>query len=277
MKSKMKHSKNRAFTLIELLVVIAIIAILAAILFPVFAQAKLAAKKASDLSQIKQMGTGTMIYLADNDDYFPRMCFVDNGGWGTFPANMTMWSSSQVVGPYIKNTQIFVSPIDSLPATVTAGWYPNMPTSRPWKPTSYLANSFSSYTDGRTAFGIANPTGVFTVDPNYSNSTSAVVSQTAIGRVSSTIMFANGMNEYIGQYYASPDCMDIETDYCYNFKAVYDEFIPHLIRLSPVGDPMYKAWRKFNGRSNFTFTDTSAKSLSPDEVDKAERWLINAP
>jgi hypothetical protein len=90
-------------------------------------------------------------------------------------------------------------------------------------------------------------------------------------------MFANGMNEFIGQYYASPDCMDIETDYCYNFKAVYDEFIPHLIRLSPVGDPMYKAWRKFNGRSNFTFTDTSAKSLSPDEVDKAERWLINAP
>jgi len=36
---------RRAFTLIELLVVIAIIAILAAILFPVFAQAKEAAKK----------------------------------------------------------------------------------------------------------------------------------------------------------------------------------------------------------------------------------------
>ncbi len=36
---------NQAFTLIELLVVIAIIAILAAILFPVFAQAKAAAKK----------------------------------------------------------------------------------------------------------------------------------------------------------------------------------------------------------------------------------------
>lgn len=43
----------KAFTLIELLVVIAIIAILAAILFPVFAQAKAAAKKSSELSNSK--------------------------------------------------------------------------------------------------------------------------------------------------------------------------------------------------------------------------------
>ena len=46
--------QRRAFTLIELLVVIAIIAILAAILFPVFAQAKEAAKK-TGLLQIGQL------------------------------------------------------------------------------------------------------------------------------------------------------------------------------------------------------------------------------
>lgn len=62
---------KRAFTLIELLVVIAIIAILAAILFPVFAQAKVAAKKASAISNIKQSGTGFMIYTADYDDCLP--------------------------------------------------------------------------------------------------------------------------------------------------------------------------------------------------------------
>jgi len=66
------HYMKRAFTLIELLVVIAIIAILAAILFPVFAQAKEAAKKTSCLSNIKQTGTATMIYLSDSDDTFPR-------------------------------------------------------------------------------------------------------------------------------------------------------------------------------------------------------------
>lgn len=62
---------KKAFTLIELLVVIAIIAILAAILFPVFAQAKLAAKKTSCLSNVKQMGTAVQMYLGDNDDSYP--------------------------------------------------------------------------------------------------------------------------------------------------------------------------------------------------------------
>ena len=57
---------KKAFTLIELLVVIAIIAILAAILFPVFAQAKLAAKKTTDLSNLKQLGLAALMYSTDN-------------------------------------------------------------------------------------------------------------------------------------------------------------------------------------------------------------------
>src|ERR1700744_1585713 len=63
--------QRKAFTLIELLVVIAIIAILAAILFPVFAQAKMAAKITSALSNAKQLGTAYLMYTNDNDDTFP--------------------------------------------------------------------------------------------------------------------------------------------------------------------------------------------------------------
>ena len=62
---------RRAFTLIELLVVIAIIAILAAILFPVFAQAKVAAKKAVSLSNVKQQGLAIVMYGGDTDDMMP--------------------------------------------------------------------------------------------------------------------------------------------------------------------------------------------------------------
>jgi len=59
---------KKAFTLIELLVVIAIIAILAAILFPVFAQAKNAAKNTTCVSNLKQIGLAAQMYLGDNDD-----------------------------------------------------------------------------------------------------------------------------------------------------------------------------------------------------------------
>lgn len=67
---------TKAFTLIELLVVIAIIGILAAILFPVFAQAKMAAKKTVDMSNMKEHGTATAMYLSDNDDVFPTQSGV---------------------------------------------------------------------------------------------------------------------------------------------------------------------------------------------------------
>ncbi|MGV3614021.1 MAG: prepilin-type N-terminal cleavage/methylation domain-containing protein [Fimbriimonas sp.] len=90
--------RNKAFTLIELLVVIAIIAILAAILFPVFAQAKEAAKKTADLSNQKQLATAAIIYSGDHDDFFPRNDY-------RIPARQS-WAPitfREAIGPYVKN------------------------------------------------------------------------------------------------------------------------------------------------------------------------------
>ncbi|MBS1709681.1 MAG: prepilin-type N-terminal cleavage/methylation domain-containing protein [Armatimonadetes bacterium] len=90
--------KILAFTLIELLVVIAIIAILAAILFPVFAQAKAAAKHTQNLSNVKNIGLSEHLYTADYDDsfhcQFNHDSLNDYGEWQWF------------LQPYIKNRQI---------------------------------------------------------------------------------------------------------------------------------------------------------------------------
>jgi len=64
---------KRAFTLIELLVVIAIIAILAAILFPVFASAKEAAKQAACATHFRQIGVACQLYLIDNNEVWVPM------------------------------------------------------------------------------------------------------------------------------------------------------------------------------------------------------------
>lgn len=120
-------NSRRAFTLIELLVVIAIIAILAAILFPVFAQAKLAAKKTSSLSNVKQLGIGANIYLADHDDVFQRAFgyFQGSGHWTSFAHDVPAdwypgvsatyqefangsWANN--IQPYVKNLDLLMSP-----------------------------------------------------------------------------------------------------------------------------------------------------------------------
>ncbi len=66
---------KRAFTLIELLVVIAIISILAAILFPVFSEAKRAAKKTACASNLRQIALATALYTGDFDGQFQSAVF----------------------------------------------------------------------------------------------------------------------------------------------------------------------------------------------------------
>ena len=94
--------KQKAFTLVELLVVIAIIAILAAILFPVFAQAKLSAKKSQSLSNLRQINLAVMMYAGDHDDVFPRTMDTTAG----IPETISWWAIhnyQEALNPYIKN------------------------------------------------------------------------------------------------------------------------------------------------------------------------------
>ena len=103
----------RGFTLIELLVVIAIIAILAAILFPVFAQAKLAAKKTADLSNQKQICLGVMMYIGDSDDIYP-MLRNGHANWMSPVTGEQVNSPQNTINPYVKNRSMWLSPNDSM-------------------------------------------------------------------------------------------------------------------------------------------------------------------
>lgn len=68
------------FTLIEVLVAIAIIAILAALLFPVFAQAKVSAKQIVCIAQMRQVGLALAMYASDNDGVWaPTINFTSAG------------------------------------------------------------------------------------------------------------------------------------------------------------------------------------------------------
>ncbi len=103
---------RRAFTLIELLVVIAIIAILAAILFPVFAQAKMAAKGAAAISNIRQMHTAVILYEGDFDDTLPLAAYGTTAGF-------VIWHD--ILDPYIKNKDVWLCPGSSVKPTDLTG------------------------------------------------------------------------------------------------------------------------------------------------------------
>lgn len=106
-----RSPRLKAFTLIELLVVIAIIAILAAILFPVFSQAKEAAKRTVELSQAREIGLCVKMYLSDNDDEMP--IFYAYNSDPTIYSPAAHHGTELLLAPYSHSKDLFKSPLDS--------------------------------------------------------------------------------------------------------------------------------------------------------------------
>jgi prepilin-type N-terminal cleavage/methylation domain-containing protein/prepilin-type processing-associated H-X9-DG protein len=255
---------RKAFTLIELLVVIAIIAILAAILFPVFAQAKLAAKKTADLSNAKQIGTASQLYLSDNDDYFPMVVYTSDGN-GVIPGTGTvMVSVFDAMMPYTKNKEMFVSPAE--PKAIKWSAEPPLINSATSDTVlgyagAALGKTFTSSTNFTFAgyapnFRVFEDTAVSL--PPIANA-DAVVGGTTLPDTAGTVMFYNA--GYIKAGATDPDLDPTKPDYILNTS----------------GDPYYNAYKnppspfgrfnfsgaaRYGGVMNVAFCDTHAHSYN---------------
>ncbi len=113
----LKRALKGGFTLIELLVVIAIIAILAAILFPLFARAKAAAKGATSLSNLRQIGTAWTLYASDADGiYMPPRSWLGARRYAYWWASVddataTRDDSGGLLHPYTRGVGVQSDPL----------------------------------------------------------------------------------------------------------------------------------------------------------------------
>jgi len=96
--------------------VIAIIAVLAAILFPVFAQAKAAAKKTQAISNLKQLGLAWTLYNQDYDDTLMRIHIPGSGTldayfWGSYDSGLKAFDpKGGLLWPYTRSQGIQQDP-----------------------------------------------------------------------------------------------------------------------------------------------------------------------
>jgi prepilin-type N-terminal cleavage/methylation domain-containing protein len=170
------NKRIQAFTLIELLVVIAIIAILASILFPVFAQAKLAAKKSVSISNLKQIGLGAVMYINDTDGLYP---FARASG--ACPSGVETYNIE--LQPYIKSSYNSANGGDTNFDNFSGIWHDPISTKQS-QPISYGTNSQiwgvcstnadgtqnSSWRNSENESTFASPADLYTIGlyaPNY--------------------------------------------------------------------------------------------------------------
>ena len=254
---------KKAFTLIELLVVIAIIAILAAILFPVFAQAKAAAKKTASLSNIKQTSLAALMYSGDSDDVFP---FASGGDWW-YPNGSWVWGTQ----PYIKSYPMLVDPSDPKSKALWPSWMDPATT----LPISYAANARVKWN------GTANQAvGVINMLPQDWYTGPYVVSQTQVNRVAETIMFAS---HYYGQnLWGGGALISGVTGWDYSGpQAVPDpkrDGTPYTVTndgktVTVNKNNRFGAVAVYGDQGVFSFTDGHAKTMNPTMTNPSEQNL----
>lgn len=239
---------SKAFTLIELLVVIAIIAILAAILFPVYAQVRASARNTADMSNIRQVGIASMMYLSDSDERY-----VPVGSWNdpsispfnhpARPAPDQEWHGWGLrLLPYVKSQALFHSPW--MPDTAT-WWTGPCATSNGEKLTNTYQYNWFLGRDGSFPFDFGDD--LYTHTPNGLVLDSPV-SLSGIEQTANTVAFM--LNQATSPY---------GNDFGCDWNTLESSDFDNKLR-----------WRAlFRGGGNLSFADGHAKFLIAREADSA--------
>ena len=265
---------RKAFTLIELLVVIAIIAILAAILFPVFAQAKAAAKATASLSNLKQTATASAMYLGDSDDVFTTSASWNTGSdpvcFGAACVSTWVW----LIQPYMKNYDLVMDPLGP-PLQSPAGWPKSIIASL--NPTlGYNYNALAPYlgpTTGQkpiSATSMNNPSSLVMFATKYSTTewTYGTAGLTGLG-FSFAAKTDNG--PLLETTFDVPDCYTIPS-YCIDNWGANGSWSSILKASQPAGALTGGVSLRASNGGIVAFTDTHAKKLQPGTMAAGTNW-----
>jgi prepilin-type N-terminal cleavage/methylation domain-containing protein len=247
------NKRGGGFTLIELLVVIAIIAILAAILFPVFAKAKDAARRTQCFSQMRQLAVAVTMYTEDASGTFPM---ATNYGAPTDSADR-LWMGP--VKSYVNDQAIYTCP-------GSYGEYAEL-----WADRNKMNIGYS----GATAY---DPQGCVEgqADPTGCEGFTTVTSPSRISEVSRTALFADTpagpLAEKYRGYVFSPYNGPVNTQNPeYSIPLTSDrDLVKELNNLPP--SQLKPIWcrhsktGKDDGFSSIIFADLHAKSYSAKSI-----------
>jgi prepilin-type N-terminal cleavage/methylation domain-containing protein/prepilin-type processing-associated H-X9-DG protein len=279
------RTRRSGFTLIELLVVIAIIAILASILFPVFAQAKLAAKKTVDLSNLKQICTSTFIYDTDFDDVHATIRndpdqWVGGGYMSSgqmTPDHFQTHDLVEQLAPYIKNRNIWASPQDTLSHCTSTGGKVFTSAQDIGGPVDYIPTYNATQNiiyaaPGYSAASYPEAYGLFGMPWHYNAVQTGSLNATQVPSPANTIAFAPMFitwSNYTGIIQQRND----------QRQFAFQEIIPNFPQIASCpycwcspSDGL--SMEDFNGVANWAFADGHAKSM-PRTATMDRQWYIN--
>lgn len=233
---------RRAFTLAEMLVVIAILALLSAILLSVFSRSRALGRRATCVSNLKQIGMAMEQYAQDYRTY-PNMS--DYAPVAQDQTYCSIWANK--LFPYLKSVSVFQCP------SFAAGAYrPDCPgtSDTDGKPVSF-----------RGSYDLNLPNASFLLTGQENNPVLMITPSNARSRFnplrftrpSTTILVLDGDGYFVSPGYQEPPATDTATLQQYGLN-------PH-----------------HEGGLNVGFADGHVKYLSLDALVKRSLWRLNGP